>query len=117
MQADGKTPFLGIAVWKHSCPMTLTLRVRPQQGGTGKVRWKSAQQESFPADERLAQFKIPAGHEWQDVSVSIPIEGQVGIVRIHLPAASSAVLIESLTFTDVETKQPIRAWNFGASKK
>ncbi len=112
VEADGRSPFLGIGQLRQAGPMTLELRVRSESGGTGKVHWKTSEQETFPETGQVVEYKIEAGKDWQDVTVPLPIQGQVGIVRLYLPVAQSPVEIELLKFTSVKTNQTTRQWNF-----
>ncbi len=57
---------------KLSGPLTLKLRVRSSSGGEGRVQWKTAAQESFPESAQSVAFDLPAGTDWQDVTVHLP---------------------------------------------
>jgi len=110
MEADGRTPFLGSAQVKHNGPMTLTLKVRSEAGGSGKVWWKSANQDQFPEGEQSVEFNITGGNDWQTVKVTLPVKRHTQIVRLYLPAEESPVEIQSIEYTDAETGDPIRIW-------
>jgi arylsulfatase A-like enzyme len=112
VEADGRTPFLGTAQVKHAGPMTLTLCGRSALGGAGKVQWKTADQEGFPAQGQTIEFSLAAGDSWQDVTVDLPVEGNVAIVRLYLPAAESPVEIKSIEFRSPDSGKPIRGWSF-----
>jgi arylsulfatase A-like enzyme len=112
IEADGPTPFLGTARVKHPGPLTLRMRARSTAGGEGKIQWKTAEQQEFPAEGQSVTFTLVAGDRWQDVHVHVPIQGTVGIVRIYLPAALSPVEIETMQFSIPEHSQPIRSWDF-----
>src|SRR5690606_5865461 len=50
------------------------------------------------------QLKLTiAGHAWQEITVTLPIQGEAGIIRLYLPAEKSAVELQSIRFmpTDV----------------
>ena len=112
IEADGPTPFLGTARVKHTGPLTLRMRARSTAGGAGKIQWKTADQQEFPAEGQSVAFTLAAGDRWQDVDVHLPIQGTAGIVRIYLPAALSPVQIETLQFSIPEHSRPIRVWDF-----
>jgi arylsulfatase A-like enzyme len=114
IEADGRTPFLGTAQVKLSGPLTLALRIRSEQGGSGKVQWKTAGQAEFPKEGQTVPFVVPAGSQWQDVTVTVPVEGQSGIIRIYLPADRAPVEIESIQFTAKNGK--LRAWSFAKAE-
>jgi hypothetical protein len=89
------------------------MRARSTAGGGGKIQWKTADQQEFPAEGQSVAFSLAEGDRWQDVHVHLPVQGTVGIVRIYLPAALSRVEIETLQFSIPEHTQPIRSWDFG----
>ncbi len=113
VEADGRTPFLGISQMRRAGPLVLKLRARSAAGGPGKVQWKTAAQEVFPDAGQTVEFAIPAGSNWHDVSVALPIEGQAGIVRVYLPAREAPVEIDSIQFLPAQGGEPVRAWEFG----
>lgn len=113
VEADGRTPFLGISQMRRAGPLVLKLRARSAAGGPGKVQWKTAAQAVFPDAGQTAEFAIPAGGDWHDVSVTLPIEGQAGIVRVYLPAREAAVEIDSIQLLSAQGTEPVKAWEFG----
>jgi hypothetical protein len=114
VQADGRTPFLGTAQVRHTGSTTLKLRARSAAGGTGKVQWKTADQESFPATGQIVEFNLPAGDTWQDVTVNLPVAGKLAIVRLYVPARQAPVEIESIEFAGDDNRPKI--WNFGETR-
>ena len=116
VEADGRAPFLGTAQVKHNGPMTLTMRARSAVGGEGKVQWKTADQEEFPATGQIVTFALPAGDQWQEVRIDLPVEGTSAIIRLYLPAGEAPVEIESLRYTAAGREQPVRVWDFRAVK-
>lgn len=116
VEADGKAPFLGTAQVKHSGPLMLKLRARSSAGGPGRVQWVTTDQEEFPKEGQVVDFNLPAGADWQDVTVSAPVNGQIRIIRLYLPADKAPVEIESIRWLSTGADRPIRAWDFGAAK-
>jgi arylsulfatase A-like enzyme len=112
VEADGRTPFLGTAQVRHAGPMTLTLRGRSASGGEGKVQWKTVDQEGFPAEGQVVEFTLPAGDDWQEVTINLPVEGTTAIVRLYLPAAESPVEIESIEYRAAGSGRRVRTWSF-----
>ena len=110
IEADGRTPFLGAAQVRHTGPMTLKMRARSTAGGAGKVQWKTADQENFPEEGQIVEYALPAGADWQDVTIDVPVRGRTAIVRLYLPATESPVEIESIEFYDTNSNKPLRAW-------
>jgi hypothetical protein len=117
VEADGRTPFLGTAQVRHAGPMTLALRARTPSGGRGKVQWKTVDQEDFPADGQAVEFTLPAGDDWQEVTIDLPVEGTTAIVRLYLPAAESPVEIESIEYRAAGSGRRVRAWSFPPQRK
>jgi len=93
----------------------LKLRARSSKGGPGKVQWVTQDQTEFPATGQTVAFTLPAGGEWQDVIVDIPLTGDLRLLRLYLPADKSPVEITSIQYTgkNVEPK----TWNFASEKK
>ncbi len=115
VEADGRTPFLGTAQVRHAGPVTLKLRARSKAGGRGKVQWKTADQKAFPEQGQIVQYTLPAGDDWRDVTVELPVQGKAGIVRVYVPASEAPVEIKSLQFLPSGSAKPIRTWIFGTN--
>jgi arylsulfatase A-like enzyme len=114
VEADGRTPFLGTAQVKASGPFQLKLRARSTNGGPGKVQWTTKEQADFPTTAQTVEFTLPAGANWQDVTVDIPLTGELRIIRLYLPADKSPVEIASLQYTG--KAGTFKVWNFTSEK-
>ncbi len=112
--ARGATPFIGIAGWKNSGAMTLTLVVRTNKGGQGKVHWKTTEQADFVDGKQLVEYQVPASNDWQEIRVNLPTEGKVGVLRLYLPVGS--IDIEEISFIGKDSK-PMRRWIFAEKVK
>jgi len=110
VEADGRAPFLGTAQIKASGPITLKLRARSANGGPGKVQWVTQDQTEFPATGQTVAFSLAAGGEWQDITVDIPVTGDLRLLRLYLPAGQSPVEIASIQYTGKTGK--LKTWNF-----
>ncbi len=110
--SDGKSAFLGTAQIKHASPMTLKLRMRSSTAGTGKIHWKLTDQDDFPANDQLVEYKCSAGSVWQDITVLLPITAQTAIFRLYMPQGSELTEFESITYTDQVTQKTIHTWKF-----
>ena len=108
---QGKMPFLGSAQVKLKGPLTLRLRARSVsgEGGEGRIQWRTKGQDEFPSNSQSIAFEVPAGKDWKDVQVTVPIDGEAGIVRIHLPDAR-AMEIQSIRWT--AKGQRGKTWDF-----
>ncbi|MGB1128452.1 MAG: sulfatase [Haloferula sp.] len=87
----GKQPFLGTAQVQLTGPLTLQLRARGVggAGGKGRIQWRTKGQDEFPKSGQNIAFDLPAGTEWQEVTVPVPVEGRSHLVRLHLPGAKA----------------------------
>ena len=114
VEAAGRTSFLGTAQVKATGPLTLKLRARSSTGGPGKVQWTTKEQTEFPETGQTVEFTLPAGDAWQDVSVDIPVTGDLRIVRLYLPADKSPVEIASIHYKGKAGS--LKLWNFTSEK-
>ena len=87
------------------------LRVRSAVGGAGKVHWKAGEQDGFPEGDQQVAFTIPAGKDWQDITVQLPVKKKTQIVRLYLPASDSPVEIQSIRY-EAKGGKLIKAWDF-----
>ena len=95
-------PFLGFGAGKMAGPAVVTLRAHSPSGGTGKVEWRPTPQADDKA--KSVPFEL-AGGEWQEVSVKLPAEGALGIVRLHLPAQKEPVQIDWIAIQSGQEKR------------
>lgn len=113
VDADGKTPFLGTAQIKHKGPLNLTLRVRSEKGGAGRVTWKTKAQDDFPKDDsQSVAFTVPSGNQWEDITLDLPVKGDSQLIRLYLPATDSPVEVQSILYTPKGSNQVLRHWKF-----
>jgi hypothetical protein len=105
----GRQPFLGTAQVKFSGPLTLKLRVRSTAGGEGRIQWRIGSQNTF-LSEHVVTFKVPAGTTWQDVSIPLPIQGKVSVIRLYFPAEKTAVDVQVIRFMDKRGREKL--WDF-----
>jgi hypothetical protein len=106
----GHQPFLGTAQVKFDGPLTLRLRARSKAGGTGRVHWRTAGQDLFPESSQMATYDLPAGTTWQDVTVSLPVQGKPAVIRLYFPAGKTAVEVQSIQFTNKSGQE--KSWDF-----
>jgi hypothetical protein len=106
----GRNAFLGTAQVNLKGPLTLRLRARSEKGGQGRVQWRTGEQDAFPESSQVVKFDLPADAEWRDVSVSLPIQGRVAIIRVYLPTEASAVDIQAIEYSDESGRK--KSWDF-----
>lgn len=117
MEADGRRPFLATVRLSGAGPLELRVRMRSPKAGRGSVQWRTADQETFPAEGQVARFEVPAG--WQEVSVTLPVEGELAHLRLFPPLDEQAVeidWIELWSAGDAPARRHAR-WDFDARKK
>jgi arylsulfatase A-like enzyme len=115
VEADGRAPFLGTAQVRLTGPLTMKLRIRSSSGGPGRVQWKLADQDTFPKSGQRVDFAFTGGDQWQDITVSMPVQGKPAIVRIYLPADRSPVEIQTIQFGGQGSEE--KAWSFESSRR
>lgn len=115
VEADGRTPFLGTAAVRANGPITLRLRARSGTGGPGKVRWTTQDQTEFPETGQTVEFTLSPGRDWQDVTVDIPLHGELRIVRLYLPADRAPVELASIAY--IGEREPLKSWNFTSTHR
>jgi len=63
----------------------LSARRRAQRmdsyGGKGRVQWRTSSQKTFPQSAQVVTYDLPAGTKWQNVTVQLPIQGKVSVIR------------------------------------
>ena len=108
---QGRLPFLGTAQVRLKGPMTLHLRARSVggAGGAGRIQWRTQDQDEFPRSGQSVSFELPAGKDWQEIRVAVPVEGLSQLVRIHLPITTETE-IQSIRWYAAGQKGV--AWDF-----
>ena len=107
VKGNGDSPFLGITAGKLTGPATMKFRARSTAGGAGKVEFLPTPSSADKA--RSVAFQV-AGGGWQEISVDLPAEGPLGILRLYLPAQNQAVEIDWIELKP-ESGKP-RRWDF-----
>ncbi|MCX6858259.1 MAG: sulfatase [Verrucomicrobia bacterium] len=85
----GSACFLGSSASKHSGPTTVKFRIKGKSG-LSHFDWLSKGVGDKP--ERM-DFTLKGG-DWEVVSLDLPAEGPLGIVRLYLPMQESAIEID-----------------------
>ena len=81
--------FLGFSAAKHTGQTKVTVRMKAATGAA-HVDWLPGGTQSKP----LSVSYTVASIEWQEVSLELPAEGPLGIVRIYFPAGVESIEID-----------------------
>ena len=105
LTGQGETPFLGVGPATDG-PVTLKFRTRIAAGGEGKIEWLASAKNASSA--RSVPFSVKPG-DWQEITVQVPAEGPIGILRLYLPAQKQAV---ELDWIELAGKAKPKRWDF-----
>ena len=104
----GPTPFLGFAAGKIGGSTVVALRIKCLAGGEGKIEWLPTPQATDRA--KSVPFTLKASGEWQEITVTLPAEGTIGILRLYVPAQKAPVALEKVTIKPTQGKS--QTWSF-----
>jgi hypothetical protein len=90
----GRNPFLGMAGLDQQGPLSLSLVTRSRTGGNAKVQWRTAGQESFPAEGQIADFQLPSSTDNRETTVRLPVEGKLVHLRLYLPVQNAPLELD-----------------------
>ena len=77
-----------------------------QGGGAGKIEWLPSPANA--AEAKSVAFTLAPG-DWQEVSVKLPAEGALGILRVYLPAQKQPVEID---WIELKGADKSKRWKF-----
>ncbi len=106
LQAQTATPFLGFGVGKQPGPVQVTFRIKVPQAGEGKIEWIP------PGASQDAAQSVPysvTGTEMTTVTVRVPWEKPIGILRIYLPTGANTAEVD---WIELETASGKRRFDF-----
>jgi arylsulfatase A-like enzyme len=103
----GKMPFLGTGS-SVSGPATFKFRARSEKNGEAKIEWLKPGADKNNVNAASVTYALNAG-DWQDLSVAIPAEGALGLIRLYLPAQSDPVEIDWIELQGAGAK---KRWDF-----
>ena len=101
----GAAPFLGVGAGV-SGPAVVKFRARAASGGPGKIEWLPA--ATAAADAKSVPFTLAPG-DWQEVTVSLPASGPLGILRLYLPAQQQPVDVD---WVELTAAGKLKRWEF-----
>jgi hypothetical protein len=85
----GSDCFLGFAASKHSGPTTAKFRIKAD-AGSSHFDWLTA----GPGQKQQRVDFTLRGADWEEITVELPAEGPLGIVRLYLPMQEHPVEID-----------------------
>jgi|UniRef100_UPI003782E906 arylsulfatase A-like enzyme len=99
----GSACFLGFSAGKHSGPTTAKFRIKAQ-AGSSHFDWLPG---GVGSKEQRIDFTLKGG-DWEEISVELPAEGPLGIVRLYLPMQEPPVEIDWIELTSKNSSKPTR---------
>jgi arylsulfatase A-like enzyme len=100
--------FLGHATGNMTAPATVTLRVRSESGGAGRIDCLT-QGATKPDDKVSTQFEVAKG-DWQTIKVELKHTGRIGVLRLYLPAHGKPIEIDQIDIASKNGKA--EQWSF-----
>ena len=99
----GSACFLGFSAAKHSGPTTAKFRIKAK-AGSSHFDWLPG---GVGSKEQRVDFTLKGG-DWEEVTVELPAEGPLGIVRLYVPMQEPAVEIDWIELTSKNGSKPTR---------
>jgi len=102
LKAQNASPFLGFNVGKQSGPMRVSFRLQVPQAGEGKIEWIPS------GDARDQSQSVPYTVKetgMTTVTVDVPWEKPIGILRIYLPNGAATAQLEWIEFEVAGSKR------------
>lgn len=93
--------FLGFAAGKHSGASQIKFRIKAQGPATAHIDWLPG---GAGSKARQTPYEI-SRDGWQEVTVSIPADGPLGIVRLYLPSQAEPV---ELDWIELQSNSPAK---------
>ncbi len=84
----GSECFLGFSAAKHSGPTSVKFRIKAK-AGTSHFGWLPG---GVGGKQQRADFTLKGG-DWEEITLELPAEGPLGIVRLYLAMQESAIEI------------------------
>ena len=112
MTATSRQPFLAHAKMRMEGPVQARFRVRAREDGTIRWQWRTEGQELFPKTGQSKSFRY-AGGDWQEVSLRLPVEGQLVHLRFFPPPSKQPVEIDWIEIESAAQEEKER-WDFDA---
>ncbi|MDZ4402531.1 sulfatase [Prosthecobacter sp.] len=99
----GSECFLGFSAGKHSGPTTAKFRIKAK-AGTNHFDWLPG---GVGSQQQRTDFTLRGG-DWEEITVELPAEGLLGIVRLYLPMQEQPVEIDWIELASKNGGKPTR---------
>jgi hypothetical protein len=99
----GDAAFLGFAAGKHNGPTTLKARLKAPAAAS-HVDWLP---QGVEGKAKRSDFTLKGG-DWEEITVELPAEGPLGIVRLYLPMQETPVEIDWIELISKNGSKPTR---------
>ncbi len=103
-----KDPFLGVGAGVNG-PATIKFRLRTPRAGQAQIEWLPTSPDQKRAKPQSARYEIAPGGDWQEVSVAIPAQGALGILRLYFPVQIEPV---ELDWVELQGAGGRKRWDF-----
>ncbi len=105
--------FLGHGMGQLSGPVTVRFRLRAGRGGAGKIEWQPGG-AGDPTGAQSVEFAVSAD-DWQVVSVAVPAQGPLGVMRIYLPASRQPAELDWIEACSSRPGAKPQRWEFDST--
>lgn len=95
--------FLGLSASKQSGPTVVKFRIKAK-ANTSHFDWLAS---SVDGDDHRVSFALKGG-DWEEVTVELPSEGKLGIVRLFLPMQDQPIEIDWIEIKSASGEQGTR---------
>ena len=113
----GRQPFVANARVRVRGPVEVRLRIKAPKSGTGRLQWRTEGQDGFPESGQRKSFDV-AGGDWQELSVSLPVESQLIHLRLFPSDTKRPTEIDWIEIGTAGGKASDRKrWDFKVSTK
>jgi arylsulfatase A-like enzyme len=102
------TAFLGHVAGTLTAPATVTLRVRTESGGVGRIDCLT--HGAAKSDDKVStSFDIPKGG-WRTIKIELEHIGRIGVLRLYLPVHAQPIEIDQIDIVPAHGKA--EHWTF-----
>ena len=114
---ESRRPFIANAKVRVDGPAQVRLRIRTRKDGTGRLQWRTEDQDSFPEVGQLQSFDV-AGGDWQERSIPLDVDGRLVHVRLFMPDSKRPTEIDWIEISAKDGPDDQRKlWDFKATDK